>query len=169
LVVLKTNKGKTGAVREGLKKIGNELVVLIDADLRKFKVAEMDAAIKRMKRGDVDMVVLRRVEYGIFVKLIRGDVLITGERVMRADDLREALGDEGLKCYQMEPVINQYMIDKGKRIVWMPHGAVSTNTISKVGMLRGVKKEWEMLGEIKDSVGVKNFVYQYLFFGWKKG
>src|SRR5205085_842389 len=84
LLRLKKNVGKSTAISEGLKVAGGEFILLLDADLQNLKYEEIDTAIDKLKNNqDVDMLVFRRILANFFIRLTRGDVLVTEERILK--------------------------------------------------------------------------------------
>ena len=73
-----------GAILEGLKHAKGNLILLLDADLRNLNYIEINNAIKAIEETpDIDMLILRRIKAPLFVKITRGDVLSTGERIVK--------------------------------------------------------------------------------------
>ena len=128
------NLGKTETVIVGLQQVKEEYILLLDADLRKVNYKEIqDAVVKIQANEDVDMVVLRRVNAPLFIKLVRGDVLLPGERILRKVDLQKILEDKLDKPsgFQLEYAINQYMMVNHKNVYWMPSSALNTYPMQK--------------------------------------
>ena len=66
------NLGKTETVIVGLQQVKEEYILLLGTDLRKVNYKEIqDAVVKIQANEDVDMVVLRRVNAPLFIKLVR--------------------------------------------------------------------------------------------------
>lgn len=66
------------------------------------------------------MLILRGVKASFIVKLNRGDVLFTGERILKKIDLETILSGS-VKGWQLESVINMWMYRRNKKVFWMPH------------------------------------------------
>lgn len=169
VVSIPTNVGKTEAVRHGVELAKTEYVVLLDADLRNLKHREIDAAIQAMQNDSgKDMVVLRRINAPWNIKLFRGDVLIPGERVMKTEELREAIAIQKPTRYQLEFAINKYMLDNHKAVYWAPSSALNTWPTSKLGFAQGMRKIVAMQANILRYIGPLGYVKQLLFFCRKK-
>mgnify|MGYP001587011291 CR=1 FL=1 len=165
------NLGKTETVIVGLQQVKEEYILLLDADLRKVNYKEIqDAVVKIQANEDVDMVVLRRVNAPLFIKLVRGDVLLPGERILRKVDLQKILEDKLDKPsgFQLEYAINQYMMVNHKNVYWMPSSALNTYPMQKRGFLKGLYAIISMQINILSYIGLKNFIFQELFFCRKK-
>jgi glycosyltransferase involved in cell wall biosynthesis len=165
---LKINCGKTEAVRAGLELVKNTYVLLLDADLEALDYSEIKAAVQAISVwSHLDMIILRRVNAGIFSKLNRGDILYAGERLLRSDDLKAALAQQA-KGYQLEVLINKYMKDNRKTVYWMPSSARNTYKVNKIGFLAGTKAEIDMISQILSYHGPKEYFEQYGRFALQK-
>src|SRR5574338_1067736 len=108
LIRLEQNVGKTDAIREGLKIAEGYYILLIDADLQNLNHRDLDRAVRAVYRNPhIDMLILRRINADLLIKMYRADVLFTGERILRKDDLLEIL-DSPVKRWQLESVINTW-------------------------------------------------------------
>lgn len=165
---LEKNGGKTEAVRAGLELVKNEYVLLMDADLEALDCSEIRAAVQAMFLwSHLDMIILRRVNAGIYSKLNRGDILYAGERILRINDLKAALAQQA-KGYQLEIMINKYMKDNGKTVYWMPSSARNTYKVNKIGLVAGTKAEIDMIGQIFSYHGPKEYIEQFGRFALQK-
>ena len=161
LIRLDKNLGKTGAIYEGLKHSKGNLILLLDADLRNLNYTEIDEAVKAMEqtRG-VDMLILRRVKAPFFVKLNRGDVLTTGERILKKIDLERIL-NSSINGWQIESAINLYMYKSKKNVFWIPHSGINTHW--KWGLLTDLKYHRKKLADIA-YIRFMNLLNLTLFF-----
>ena len=133
LVQLKENKGKAEAIRQGLKRINTEYLLLVDADLKNLDKKEIEYAIKKTRNNEPDMVILKRINAPSRLKLFRLNTLLSGERILKTDELRKILGS-GCQGYEIEVATNEYMIKNNKKVFWSPHSG--RNVIRK--------KKWEI-------------------------
>jgi hypothetical protein len=99
------------------------------------------------------MLILRRRNDPLSSKIIRSDVTVTGERILRADDLKKVLALSP-QNYQLEFAINYYMMAKKKRCYWMYHSGVSLPKVKKNGLLNGIKNEIKMCLSIVSFAGL---------------
>jgi len=164
VVVLPQNQGKARAIKEGLKAVQNELVLLMDADLQELRREEIIDAVEAFAAHDqIDMIILRRMNSPWFVKFYRSDVLLSGERLLRKRDLEQVLAQR-VQRYQLEVAINRYML-RGKKVVrWMPCSALNTYKLEKWGMADGARRELQMYLEIVYFVGFVHMVQQLTSF-----
>ena len=109
LIDKKRNSGKAAAVKSGLLKVKTEWVFLLDADLRNLTIKELSKAMKLVDRhqDQLDLLILRRSPDDKFVRAIRHDILMSGERAMRVKDLQAVYDELDFKNYQLEMAINQ--------------------------------------------------------------
>jgi len=164
LVRLETNVGKTDAIREGLKHTRGEFIILIDADLQHLNHAEIDKAIRSFQEdGKIDMLILRRVRADLIVRLYRGDVLFTGERILKKKDLLEVLRGP-VKRWQLESAVNTWMYKRKKRVLWMRQSAVNTDKALKWGLLKGLIFDMKTLADMIFATGAINFIRQILYY-----
>ncbi len=168
LVRLSQNRGKVAAIRAGLQLVNRPYVFLVDADLRGLSAEELSRAAGTMM-GDphIDMIVLRRIQSIASTKLLRGDVLFSGERILRTDDLAEVL-DSNPSRYQLEIAINKYMLERDRLVYWMPSSAVNTLKVQKVGWIPGLVEEAGMIGNMLSYCGFGQYLVQLLCFARKQ-
>ncbi len=167
LIRLPENEGKAGAIRHGLEKVRNEWVLLMDADLQDVDRYELeDLLMAAHYHDDVDMIILRRINAAWFVKLNRGDVLLSGERLIRKNDLQEILRTD-VYGFQLELAINQYMQLHGKIVRWLPWSATNTYKMDKRGPIEGFIKDFQMYANIVQYVGFASVIRQVATFGRK--
>ncbi len=165
LIRLSKNFGKTTAVEKGLNLAKGSYILMLDGDLKNLKPMELAAAIdKILKSPAIDMIVLRR-SYSLFiVKLLRGDVILSGERVIKKNQLREVLYKFKPKRYEIEVAINQYMIKNKKRSYWINSSALNTHKTEKFGLWEGIEKDFFVTINLLYFIGFFNYVWQIFFF-----
>jgi glycosyltransferase involved in cell wall biosynthesis len=164
IIRLEKNKGKSGAIREGLKQAQGDYVFLIDADLRNLDHRELEKALDAFRKaGDIDMLILRRVNAVFFVKLYRADVLFTGERILKKSDL-ETILNGSVNGWQLESAINTWMYLNGKNVSWIPHSGINKHKYLKWGILDGLKLDMKTCGDMITAAGFNNIIKQILFF-----
>jgi glycosyltransferase involved in cell wall biosynthesis len=164
MLLLTSNSGKAAAVQAAAGMVRTSHVLLMDADLRNLAAAEIDCAIAAtLANAEIDMIILRRVKAGMHARLSRGDVLFSGERIVKTADLLAALAANPSR-YQIEIALNRYMLENGKRVVWMPSSARNTVKMHKHGPMRGLAGDVAMVKNMVDYAGVGAYLEQYLFF-----
>ena len=165
LIRLGKNVGKSGAILEGLKHTDSNFILLLDADLRNLNHIEISNAVKVIKANpDIDMLVLRRIKAPIFVKIFRGDVLSTGERIIKKQYLQELLEKSSIG-WQLESKINLYIYKNKRKVYWFPHTGVNTHW--KWGLNTDLMYHKKKMLDIY-SIGIVNLIWLYLFFGKKE-
>lgn len=160
VIRLNQNHGKAAAIQHGLQFVQHDSVLLMDADLQELDGAELEKAIHAFQNTPrVDMLILRRIRSPWFVRWYRSDILLSGERLLRRSDLEQVLS-QPVARYQLEVAINRYMINRRKRVRWMPWSAMNTYKVDKLGVLEGSRREFKMYVEIVDYVGFVHMLVQ---------
>lgn len=167
LIRLPYNQGKAAAIRQGLQVAKHENILLMDADLRDIDKTEIERAIQAITLHNLDMLILRRINAPWFVKFDRGDILLSGERIVKKKDLLKVFNQE-VNRYQVELAINLYMQKHKRNVGWMPWSATNTYKSEKIGLVAGYKKEFEMFTDIVLYAGFRNIVRQISSFATKK-
>jgi len=164
LIRLEKNLGKSGAVREGLKHTSGKNILLLDADLRNLDHREIEKAIDAFRlSSDLDMLILRRINAVLFVRLYRADILFTGERILRKSDLETILESE-VSGWQLESAINTWMFTNNKKVEWMAHSAVNRHKYLKWGVLKGLRLDLKTYSDMITATGFNNIMKQIIFF-----
>lgn len=164
LIRQEENKGKAGAIREGLAQVDTDYVLLMDADLQHIDQWELNRIINKVRQGiDADMLILRRLRADWFVKMSRADVLLSGERIIRRSDL-EAILSQPIKGFELEVAINEYMQRNQRKVRWVPWSATNTYKTAKRGPVEGFVADAAMYANIVGHVGVASVVRQYRSF-----
>ena len=169
LLCLPDNQGKAAAVAAGLEMVETSHVLLVDADLRDLRASDLTRALDMILHDtNLDMVLLRRMSAGLHARLLRGDLLFTGERVLKTADLRAVLACQPTG-YQLEIAVNAYMIDHGRTVRWAPSSARNILKIEKQHSIHGLMADMWMARSMLSHSGVRGYAYQYLFFAHKRG
>jgi glycosyltransferase involved in cell wall biosynthesis len=156
------NQGKTEAIVLGLKKAKGTHILLLDADLQNFQYKEIENILHAVKNDStIDMIILKRNNKRLF----RANILISGERILKKQDLLEVLAAYQPKGFQLELAINQYMLENHKNVYWMPISAINSSSIEKRGISGGIQKIIAMHIDIVTYIGLYNTIRQVLFFG----
>jgi glycosyltransferase involved in cell wall biosynthesis len=165
LLALQQNRGKAGAVLAGVQSIRSDYVLLMDADLERLLASEIEFALAIARLNpQVDMIILRRSAEEWWARLLRGDDLFSGQRLIRREDLHVVLAGNRVRGYQLEVALNQYMIKKDK-VVWIaPLNAKHAMASQKIGSLAGIWKEVHMFLEILVYLGPRGLIRQFLWF-----
>jgi len=115
------NKGKSAAIKFGLSHINTEFILLFDADLRNFSVQNVQQAIDSIQnsKNKIDALFFRQTNDPVLSRLLRQDILITGERIVRTKDLKTVLKNK-INNYELELAINAFLYKNNKRVYWIP-------------------------------------------------
>lgn len=168
VIRLENNQGKAQAIKEGLKFVTSEYVLLIDGDLTNLISAEIEIVINEITSNqNIDMVIFRRVDDKTVVlsRFLRHDIIFSGQRILKTNELKEILNNQVIG-YNLEAVINSYMIKYNKEVFWMP---LSVHNLFK-NEKWGLKKGFFEIG-IPAFIGFmssSDIIYQTLFFCRKK-
>jgi glycosyltransferase involved in cell wall biosynthesis len=161
----KNNLGKSEALAAGLEKANGQYVILLDADLKQLYASEVEKAIKAVRKDPViDMIIFNRLNASFLVKTLRGATLISGQRIIKKEELLLALSFYKPKGYQVEVALNQYMMDKQKKVYWMPISVLNTPSTKKRGLIKGLKKIINMHIAMFLYIGFFNAFRQFFFF-----
>jgi glycosyltransferase involved in cell wall biosynthesis len=168
---LKKNQGKSAAVKNGVKAAKGEIILLLDADLKKFQAQELERAINIFISLDADLLVLRQKKaifyQNLFSKISLVDVLVSGQRLLKKSDLLKIFKKK-IAGYLLEVAINAYMLKKHKKTYWMDYQGVNVTKIEKEGFLRGAEKSWKMINNIIAYLGLAEFLGQTKLFKARK-
>jgi glycosyltransferase involved in cell wall biosynthesis len=164
LISLHKNSGKTKAILNGLKRAENNNIFLIDADLDNVKKKEIENALKSfIHHKDIDLIILKRIDIPLHCKVLRWDVLFSGERIIRKKDLHEVL-KESLTGYQIELAVNRYMQRNAKKVYWMPSSGINYWKVKRRGLIKGLFLELMAGINIYSYIGLRNYIWQSIFF-----
>lgn len=159
--------GKTETVREGVKHASGDYVLLLDADLVGLKKQELEHVITNViGHPEIDLVILKRTNTPFSSRIVRSDLVFSGERIMRKIDLDKILSLR-LTKYQLEIATNKYMTKNKKRVYWFASSNENTPKVNKTGLISG------LLGELKMKINVISYDpigywWQILFFCRKR-
>lgn len=140
----------------------------MDADLSDINVEEVQHPITYMQdHDDTDLIILRRLHSYWYLKLFRRELILSGQRILKTQDLR-AIMQGSMDKYQLEIAINMYMQQHHKTIYRMPFTAKNLFKTKKRGILSGLEKELSMLWDIFSYRGPFSLRYHIFTFRPKK-
>lgn len=161
----RSNTGKTEAVNKALKYAKGMHILLLDADLKNLKAHEVRSAILQVRNSsEIDMVVLRRINAPLLTKIVRGDILVSGERILKKTDMEHVLSTQKPQHFQLEFAINRWMMLHRKNVYWMPSSASNTYKMEKQGFVKGLSRDILSTLDIVAYLGLREYVKQVLFF-----
>ncbi len=142
------NRGKTEAIKTGLALAEHDNILLFDADIDHFQAREVKRSIDVFSLSPlVDMLVYRTMNDRWPQKLVRADIALCGERILRKNNLTQIL-TENISGYQLEVAINHYFLLRRKNIVWVPFSGLGPNKLHKfgyAGILQDIKMALELI------------------------
>lgn len=164
VIVHNKNKGKSEAIKTAIKRVNSPYIILIDADLKNINPQEIENAVGFiLTHPETDMVILRRLHELLYIKLLRWDILISGERVLRTDDLEKIMA-ENPHGYQLEYAINSYMMRNKKKVYWMYSSGTNVYKIYKYGFFKGILRDLNIHLDIIAYAGLILPIKSFLFF-----
>jgi len=159
-------KGKSEAIKLGLPITYNDIVLLLDADIVGLREDSIKKAILYFtNHKSVGMILLKRENTHFIEQLLRGNILVIGERVLWKSDLEKVFEEFNPKGYQLEIAINHYMMVHGKKTLFCGHRIYKPPKFKKMGFFKGIYKDIGMQFEILSLFGLTDWVKQYLYFG----
>ncbi len=157
------NMGKTLSVKKGIKASKNDLIMLLDADLKGLTSDSIEKLARPVIDGQVDWSLsLRSNSFGI-MKLAKMD-WVSGERVvpkeLLADDLIWSRPDIG---YGLETLMNKSLLSKNKtfRSVYLPTVTIA-NKADKIGFIKGWAQDFKMVGQITKILPLHKLFWQFI-------
>jgi glycosyltransferase involved in cell wall biosynthesis len=164
---LPENQGKTAAIKRGLQAVESPYVMLMDADLQHLELNELAQIVELVGNSpDVDMLILRSLQAEWLVKMNRADILLSGERILRTNDLKAIL-EKPVDGFQLEMAINEFMWKNHKTVRWVSWSATNTYKMDKRGSGEGFFKDLMLYAGVLQYVGVVNLVRQVAGFARK--
>jgi len=158
------NGGKSAAVHAGLSCVKTPYVMLMDADLDHVIPSEIEHGIDAIiKDPGVDLIIFRRTSDPWVGRMLRGDVLVSGDRILRAIDLENAFNAHP-QGFQLEYAINFYMMKHKKNAYWVLYSAQNNFKIHKRGLVKGAVGELTMYLHLLQFAGVWIALQSLLFF-----
>ena len=146
VVRLKENRGKGGAIAEGLKAVRTPFVLLLDADLLGLRPEHLFALLKPLKEGEA-----RKTPTAIRASTdlaMRLTPFLSGQRALRLEDLRSVPGLERAR-YDLELLLTRHAKRAGWPVVYVPMEGVSqVMKEEKRGVLAGLGHRLRMYWEI---------------------
>lgn len=149
VVRLSHNRGKGGAIAEGLKRVKTPFVLLLDADLLGLAPHHLQSLLAPVVKGRAEMAV------GVFQGgrlstdlAMRLTPFLSGQRALRTEDLKGVPGLEGAR-YDLELLLTRHAKRQGWRVLYLPLPGVSqVMKEEKRGLIPGLLHRLRMYREI---------------------
>ncbi len=148
------NLGKTRALVHGLRGLQGGHVLLLDADLTGLDAAALTALIRPVAEGRAGAALSLRGNAPRTWRRLGLDY-ITGERVLPVDLLAPDLDRiEALPRFGFEAHLNRLLIGAGVTIAVVDWpGVASPSKAAKRGLVRGIRADAAMMGDIFRTIG----------------
>lgn len=157
------NLGKTEAIKTGLQYVKTSYVFLIDADLIRLTSSMLSAVIHYTLQHKVDMMIVRRIKTLPTTRVLKLDILVAGERLMRTEHLRKVLENK-LTGYELEPAINDFYLKNNKNVVFTTQNLEQYRKIDKVGLFQGISGDLKATRQIIKYTGIGGMWRQIRYF-----
>lgn len=168
LIENEKNMGKTLSVKRGIEAAKNELIMLLDADLKGLTTQAVESLAKPVLNGEVDWTLsLRKNSLGIY-RFLKMD-WISGERVVPKNLLMDPLiwsrPDVG---YGLETLMDRSLLATGRtfRSVYLP-SLIITKKAEKIGKLQGFKDEIKMIKQITRVLPLPKVIWLFLTMAYR--
>jgi glycosyltransferase involved in cell wall biosynthesis len=149
LITYPENRGKSFAMANGIAAAQNDLLMLLDADLKGLAAEHVTALASPVLSGLANVSLSLRQNSLLIFRIIGLD-FISGERVIRKELLSEALKEiHGLPRFGIEVFMNNRIIARKYSIAvthW-PH-VTQSRKIEKLGYLKGIRAELRMIADL---------------------
>lgn len=168
LVENEHNMGKTLSVKNGIEHAKNELIMLLDADLKGLTTKAIEKLANPVLNGEVDWTLSLRKNSGGIMKLLHMD-WVSGERVVPKALLQDPLiwsrPDVG---YGLETLMNKSLLTAGKtfKSVYL-ESLVITKKAEKIGVLQGWIDEFKMVKQISRVLPLPKVIWQFITMAYR--
>ncbi len=164
LVRQETNQGKVAAIARGLHYATHDTIFLLDADLNGLDATELSKTAQRYMRGDLDVLIMGLRSTNWFVRLNRGDIIFSGQRILQKHDLQQTLQTKPTG-YQLEIATNKTLRQHHRRVgALISTSFTNTYKHDKWGVIQGWKRELYMAWGIVCFAGPIEYLSQILTF-----
>lgn len=165
LISYEQNRGKSYAVSIGLKEVETSYVLTFDADLSHIQPAEILFMIESMYADPhIDMGILRRITSNWYIKLLYRELILSGQRMLKTQDLREVFAHNLINKYQLEVAINMYMEAHHKTTLRYPFSAENVFKYQKRWFWYGLHRDILMFKDIFSYMGLVWFCRHIFLF-----
>ncbi len=164
LIRQEVNQGKVAAIAQGVYRATHPTLFLLDADLEGLSTSELSRTIQRYTRGDIDVLIMGRRSTNWFVRLNRGDIIFSGQRIVTKEDVTKTISLKP-KGYQLEIAMNKVLRQQKRRIgALMSTGMTNTYKYKKWGYVGGWYRELAMAWSLIRFAGIREYLSQVLTF-----
>lgn len=168
LIENEKNMGKTLSVKRGVEAAKNELIMMLDADLKGLNAGAIEKLAKPVLSGDVDWTLSLRKNSGKLMKFLHMD-WVSGERVIPKELLMEpSIWSRPEVGYGLETLMNKSLLSSGKtfRSVYLP-SLLITKKSEKTGTIQGWKDEIKMIKQITRVLPLPKVLWQFVTMAYR--
>lgn len=161
LIENEKNMGKTLSVKRGIEAAKNDLIMLLDADLKGLNADSITALSKPVLDGKVDWTLSLRGNSVWYMKLLKMD-WVSGERVIPKSLLLDPLiWSHPNIGYGLETLMNKSLLCKDTAFcsVYLPQ-VIVINKSGKVGFVKGWIGELKMMNQISKVIPFHELLMQ---------
>ena len=152
------NQGKSAAMRFGFWKASGDIILFLDADLKGITAAHIEALLLPIIRQECRFTMALREHFLFF------DV-VSGERAMLRKDWEIFFKKESFSRNAMEIGMNRHLLLKDismQVVLWEEVRQVYKS--SKIGFIKGMKKDFAHVLDWMRQLGIFNFSCTYLLY-----
>jgi glycosyltransferase involved in cell wall biosynthesis len=162
LISYQKNRGKTLALKEGLKAAQNDLVILVDSDLVGLDAEAITALINPVQSNQADITISLR-KNALLVYLFFNLDFVSGERVFNKSILGNLDHLHKLPNFGFESYLNQLIIEKDLRltVVYWP-SVVSPRKAVKDGLYAGIIGDYKMVRQIIKLLTFRGMIKMFI-------
>jgi polyisoprenyl-phosphate glycosyltransferase len=149
VIALEKNRGKGGAMKEGLQNGPAEVLLFLDADLIGLKIKHVEDLLRPVLKDEADMTIGLFEEGRILTDLAQKTFpKLSGQRALKASVL-EGISDMEVSRFGVEVALNNYIKKSNVRLQKVVlHGMTHLTKEEKLGFLKGVNARMKMYWEI---------------------
>jgi|GEM_PF-3254338 len=160
--------GKAEAVKVGLKYCTSENVLLMDSDFIGVGVDELARGIEIFEHNKIDMLVFRQKDNAQIYQLLKLDLTVSGERILKTKTLTEIISTK-VHGYQLEMHINDYFIRHPELAVYhLPLAGHNVFKFLRRGWKAGLKDGITMMRDTIGYRGLRYYMNHVLTCHWKE-
>ncbi len=160
VVGYKINAGKSSAIEYGLNQVKTSHVLLFDADLNSFTSESIENALDSVSNDpQIDALILRQSNDPLISKILRHDLIVSGERILKTSDLINVFKNNPAN-YEVEFAINSYLLKNKKKTFWIPFYSKNHIKLDKWSQKIALKKTVQFQRELFKF----EFIKQWLLF-----
>lgn len=153
--------GKTLAVKEGLSLAKNDVILLIDADLKDLTAEDITNLASPVLKGQVDFTLSLRKNSLLMFKLFGID-FISGERGIRKEILEDPyIWSRSHVSYGLEVLMNKSFLRRKKTFVSVPTNSYAIRKKEKTNFIKGTLEEFAMIFSIFKVIPFYGFFWQF--------